>query len=48
MLYSGVNIKVIAERSGHSAVNTLLNVYSHLFPGMQKEATDKLSDVLYS
>ncbi len=46
-LISGVHIKAVAEKLGHSGIQTLLSTYSHVLPSMQKEATDKLADVLY-
>ena len=38
MLKGGVNIKVIQERLRHTRIETTLNVYSHVLPGMQEEA----------
>lgn len=45
---AGVNLKVVAERAGHSNLNILLNTYTHTFSGQQEEATEKLSAVLYN
>jgi integrase len=42
LLRSGVNMKVISERLGHSRVGFTLDVYSHLLPGMQEEAASKI------
>ena len=30
--------KVVQERLGHSVISVTLDVYSHVLPGMQKEA----------
>ena len=38
MLQHGVNLKVVQERLGHSNPAFTLAVYSHVLPGMQKEA----------
>ena len=38
MLKGGVNIKVIQERLRHTRIETTLNVYSHVLPGMQEGA----------
>ncbi|WP_438446822.1 tyrosine-type recombinase/integrase [Gorillibacterium sp. sgz5001074] len=45
LLQMGVNVKVVAERLGHSNVTTTLNTYAHVLPSMQKEVADKLNDV---
>jgi integrase len=42
LVRSGVNIKVISERLGHSSVATTLDTYSHVDTRMQSEAADKL------
>ncbi len=42
LLKSGVNIKVISERLGHSTVNMTLDTYSHLMPDMQETAVKAL------
>jgi integrase len=42
MLASGVHPKVASERLGHSSVNITLDVYSHVLPGMQKEAAARV------
>lgn len=47
MVAAGVNLKVVAERAGHSNLNTLLNIYTHVFDEQQEDATDKLASVLY-
>ena len=43
-----VPIKVISERVGHSSVNTTLNIYSHALKEMDQEASDKISNTLFS
>jgi hypothetical protein len=42
LLRSGVNVKVISERFGHSSVAITLDLYSHVDVGMRGEAADKL------
>ena len=39
-LKAGVNIKIIQARLGHSSAKITLDVYSHVMPGMDKEAVD--------
>lgn len=48
LLLAGVHAKVVAERLGHSSIKTTLDTYSHVLPGMQKEAAEKLDGLLYS
>jgi len=44
MIKKGVNIKVVQERLRHSNVQTTLNIYSHVLPGMQEEAAQIFDD----
>jgi integrase len=46
LLQAGLSPKVIQERLGHSSISTTLGTYSHVLPGMQEQATDKLAEVL--
>lgn len=46
LLMLGENPKVVADRLGHSSVTLTLDTYSHVLPGIQKEATNKLDNVL--
>ncbi len=45
MLKQGVSVKVVQERLGHSDAGLTLNVYSHVIPGMQKEAAQKMDEI---
>ena len=38
----GVHPKVVQERLGHANVGITLDTYSHVMPGMQDEATEKI------
>lgn len=38
--------KVVQERLGHSTIGTTLDIYTHVMPGMQKRAADKLEELL--
>lgn len=42
MLGQGVHPKVVQERLGHSQVNITLNFYSHVLPGLGREAVERL------
>lgn len=44
---AGENSKVIAERLGHRGVEITLNVYTHVSPGMQRQATETIGGALY-
>jgi integrase len=45
MLKQGVSVKVVQERLGHSDAAMTLNVYSHVIPGMQEEAAQKMDEI---
>lgn len=43
LLLEGVHPKVVQERLGHAKISITLDTYSHVLPGMQDEAADKLN-----
>ena len=43
LLSMGVNVKVVQEILGHSRISMILDVYSHVLPGMQEDAALKVS-----
>lgn len=45
LLAAGENPKVVSERLGHSTIVLTLDVYSHVLPTVQKEATKKLEGI---
>ena len=47
LLQAGTHPKVVAERLGHSSTMLTLDVYSHVAPGMQSEATACIQKMLY-
>lgn len=47
LLQQGINFKVIQKRLGHAQLSTTMDIYSHVNLEMQKEATDKISSLLY-
>jgi integrase len=47
MLASGVPPKVAAERLGHADPTLFTNLYSHVTPTMQREAADKIGQILF-
>lgn len=48
LLQQKVNPKVVSERLGHSTVVLTLDVYSHVLPTMQAEATEHLEEMVFS
>jgi len=40
---SGVPPKVVQERLGHAKISITLDIYSHVLPGMQREAADLIA-----
>ncbi len=38
----GIHPKIVQERLGHSTIAVTLDLYSHVLPGMQEDATSKL------
>jgi integrase len=46
MLKSGVHPKVAQERLGHSSIAITLDLYSHVLPGMQDEAAQRVDQAL--
>lgn len=42
LLIQGVHPKVVQERLGHESINITLDIYSHVLPGMQKEAVARI------
>ena len=48
LLKQGINPKVVSERLGHAKVGTTLDIYSHVLPGMQEEAAQRIDTALRS
>ena len=48
LLRQGVHPKIVSERLGHSSVGITLDTYSHVLPGMQEDAANKLETALRS
>jgi integrase len=47
LLQAGINPKIVSERLGHSTIVLTLDVYSHVLPNMQKDATDQLEQMIF-
>lgn len=48
MIESGVDIKTVQARLGHSDVSTTLNVYTHRTKSMDENAAKRIDDIIYS
>lgn len=46
LLSLGVHPKVVQELLGHTQISITMDVYSHLLPGMRKDAMSKLDEAL--
>ncbi len=46
MLQQGTHPKIVSERLGHSTIAITLDTYSHVLPGLQREAADAFDDLL--
>lgn len=42
-----IHPKIVFERLGHSGIAIILNLYSHVVPGMQAAATSRLDDMVF-
>ena len=46
MLATNIHRKIVQERLGHASITTTLDLYSHVLPGMQKDASSAIDDTL--
>ena len=46
MLSANVHPKVVSERLGHASVTITMDIYSHVLPGIQRDAAAKFSRLL--
>ena len=47
MLAQGVPLRVAMDVLGHSEIGVTANTYSHVSPEIQREATDRVSELLW-
>jgi integrase len=47
LLAAGVHPKVVQERFGHASISITLDLYSHVAPGMQEDAAEKLGALVF-
>ncbi|MGN7471997.1 site-specific integrase [Brevibacillus sp. SAFN-007a] len=46
LLAEGENIVVVADRLGHSKPGVTLNIYTHIIPGKQAEAAERIQRII--
>ena len=46
MLAAGVHPKIASERLGHSTIGVTLDLYSHVLPGMQADAAERVDEAI--
>ena len=46
LLRQGVHPKVVSESLGHAAISITLDRYSHVLPGLQEDAADRIDRAL--
>lgn len=47
LLGAGIDIKYISDRLGHSSIRITYDIYSHLIPEKEKEATEKVRRICF-
>ena len=48
LLESGVDLKVVSERLGHSSITVTADIYAHVTDALQREAMEKLQRMMHS
>ena len=43
-----LDVRTVSNRLGHAQTSTTLNIYAHSFAKMDREASDKLDNLLYT
>ena len=46
LIVSGIDIRTVSGRLGHSCASTTLNIYSHALEEMDRKASDALEEAL--
>lgn len=46
LIHSGVDIKLVSERLGHSNTNTTMNIYTHTYKGDKYKSADAIDDIM--
>ena len=48
LLKSGVNVKVVSERLGHSSTSVTMDIYAHALPSMQDTAIKAIDEIFWN
>lgn len=48
LIAEGIPPRVVMEQLGHSQISLTMNTYAHILPTLQKEAADRIDDILNS
>lgn len=48
LLKGGESLKLICDRLGHGSIGITADIYTHLAPGMQKKAADRLEERIFA
>ena len=46
LLQNGENLMYVKEQLGHSSIQVTVDIYGHLIPGANRQAVDRLDDVV--
>lgn len=46
-LAAGIPVKIVSERLGHASIAITLDVYSHVLPGMDEDASQRVADLIF-
>lgn len=47
LIAQGLDVRTVSNRLGHAQTSTTLNIYAHAFARIDREASDKLDNLLY-
>ena len=47
LISQGLDVRTVSNRLGHAQTSTTLNIYAHAFAKMDREASEKLDNLLY-
>ena len=48
LIAQGLDVRTVSNRLGHAQTSTTLNIYAHSFARMDREASDKIDNLLYT
>ncbi len=47
LISQGLNVRTVSNRLGHTQTSITLNIYTHAFAKIDREASDKFDNLLY-